>query len=99
MSLTLISLSFLAIDYRLAPQHLYPLALHDVLSTYSCLLNPPKGDWSAHKYQPEQIVFMGDSAGGGLAFAAVLYIRDHPDQFPMPAGEACGLVSWVGGWH
>ncbi|TPX43139.1 hypothetical protein SeLEV6574_g05226 [Synchytrium endobioticum] len=84
----------LAIDYRLAPQHLYPLALHDVLSAYSYLLSPPNDDPLAFKYKPEQIVFMGDSAGGGLVFAAIMYIRDHPDEFALPAGLA-GIAPWL----
>ncbi|TPX33702.1 hypothetical protein SmJEL517_g03447 [Synchytrium microbalum] len=82
----------LAVDYRLAPKHIFPLALQDVLSAYSFLINPPLS--TQHKYRPDQIVFMGDSAGGGLVWSAMLYIRDHPDEFPMPAGVA-GIAPWL----
>ncbi|KAJ3058308.1 hypothetical protein HDU99_006865, partial [Rhizoclosmatium hyalinum] len=33
----------LSIDYRLAPEHKFPLALHDMLSCYLYLIDPPAG--------------------------------------------------------
>ncbi|TPX33701.1 hypothetical protein SmJEL517_g03446 [Synchytrium microbalum] len=78
--------------YRLAPKHVFPLALQDVLCAYLYLVDPPSP--VNYRYAPEQIVFMGDSAGGGLAWAAMLYIRDHAGKFPMPAG-ICGIAPWL----
>lgn len=70
----------LTIDYRVAPEHPYPAALEDALAAYEWLINE-KG------YAPEHIVIAGDSAGGGLALALGLYLRDH--NKPLP----CGFVA------
>ncbi len=63
-------------DYRVAPEHPYPAALEDALEAYKWLLE--------QDYLPENTVFAGDSAGGGLALALGLYLKDH--GLPMPAG-------------
>lgn len=66
----------LSVDYRVAPEHPYPAALDDAVLAYEWALN--KG------YSKEHIFVAGDSAGGGLALALCLYLRDHNIQ--MPAG-------------
>lgn len=67
----------LTIDYRVAPEHPYPAALHDAVAAYRWLLEEKN-------YRPEQLVVAGDSAGGGLSLALCLYLRDH--GMPLPAG-------------
>jgi acetyl esterase/lipase len=47
-----------AIDYRLSPQFTFPAALHDMISAYMFLIDPPSGH---PKYDPEQIVFSGNT--------------------------------------
>ncbi|TPX46942.1 hypothetical protein SeMB42_g01791 [Synchytrium endobioticum] len=74
----------LSVNYRLAPENPFPLALHDALSAYSHLLAP--ADPGLPSYKPSQIIICGDSAGAGLAIATMLYIRDHPEHFALPAG-------------
>jgi epsilon-lactone hydrolase len=64
-----------SVDYRLAPEHPYPAALDDALAAYEGLL----GDGVA----PSDIVFAGESAGGGLAVATLVNARDH--GLPLPA--------------
>ncbi|MEJ2767281.1 alpha/beta hydrolase [Mycetohabitans sp. B46] len=64
-----------ALDYRLAPEHPFPAALHDALAAYRALLA-----WHA----PGSIVIAGDSAGGGLALATLVALRDAGE--PLPAG-------------
>ena len=71
-------------EYRLAPEHPFPAAVEDAVSLYRALL--------ADGYAPENIVFAGDSAGGGLTMATLLSLRDAGD--PMPAG-ACLLSPWL----
>ena len=68
--------SVLTPDYRVAPENHYPAALQDAVASYQWLLE--KG------YFGEQIVVAGDSAGGGLAMALCMYLRDN--RMPMPLG-------------
>lgn len=71
--------SVLTPDYRVAPENPYPAALEDALASYRWLLD--------NGYSGAQIVLAGDSAGGGLAMALCMYLRDH--GMPMP----CGIVA------
>ena len=64
-------------DYRLAPTHPFPAALDDALAAYLGLLE--------EGIEPGQIVLAGDSAGGGLAAALLLRLRD--EKRPLPAGS------------
>lgn len=66
----------LSIDYRTAPEDPYPAALEDALEAYKWLLE--------QDYLPKHIIAAGDSAGGGLALALTLYLKDH--QLPLPGG-------------
>lgn len=75
-----------AITYRLAPEHPFPLPLHDVLHGYLRLLAPPLS------IPPENIIIMGDSAGGGLSLALCMYLRD--EGYKLPAGLVL-MSPWV----
>jgi monoterpene epsilon-lactone hydrolase len=74
----------LSVDYRLAPEHPFPAALDDAVTTYRWLL----GDGA----DPQRIAVMGDSAGGGLALSLLLRLRD--DDIPLPAA-AVALSPWT----
>jgi acetyl esterase/lipase len=65
----------LAINYRLAPEHRFPAPVDDAMAAYRWML--------AEGLRPENIVFIGDSAGGNLALAAMLGLRDR--GLPLPA--------------
>jgi monoterpene epsilon-lactone hydrolase len=65
----------ISVDYRLAPEHPYPAAVDDALAAYEALLR--------NGTAPSDIVFAGESAGGGLAVATLVNARDH--GLPLPA--------------
>jgi acetyl esterase/lipase len=69
------SVSAFTLDYRLAPEHPYPAAVDDARTAYEGLLK--------QGVEPGRIVLAGESAGGGLAVAALLASRDA--GLPMPA--------------
>ena len=71
-------------DYRLAPENPFPAAVEDAVSAYEWLLDQGRA--------PETLAIAGDSAGGGLAVAALLSLRDR--WLPMPSCAAC-LSPWV----
>ena len=73
--------STLTVAYRLAAEHPFPAALDDALSAYRYLLD--------RGHAPERIGVLGESAGGGLALALALKIREQ--RLPMFA--AMTLVS------
>lgn len=63
----------LAIDYRLAPEHPFPAGLDDVVAT----IRWAAGAGAELGVSAEQgIIILGDSAGGNLAAAAALTLRD-----------------------
>ena len=72
----------LAIDYRLAPEHPFPAALEDALSAFRWL----------RQSGAQTIVVMGHSAGGGLALALLLRLRD--EGLSLPAA-AVALSPWT----
>ncbi len=74
----------LALNYRLAPEHPFPAAVDDAVSAYRFVL--------AQGVAPGRIAIAGDSAGGGLATATLLAIRDQ--KLPTPAAGAL-LSPWV----
>ncbi|KAF0393710.1 alpha/beta-hydrolase [Gigaspora margarita] len=80
-----------AIDYRLSPQSQFPASLCDAVAAYLYLINPGS-DAGFEPINPKRIVFAGESAGGGLTFATLLFLRDA--GLPLPGG-AIGLSPWV----
>ncbi len=74
----------LMLEYRLAPENPFPAAVEDVLSAYRYLLEQRVG--------AGQVLLAGDSAGGGLAVATAMAIRDL--GLPAPAGVV-GISPWL----
>ena len=64
----------LSIDYRLAPEHRFPSALDDALTSYRWLLS--------QNIDAADIGVAGNSAGGGLALATVGALRDRGEPLP-----------------
>lgn len=74
----------LCVAYRLAPEHKHPAAVDDAFEAYRYLL--------AAGYAPEHIAFVGESAGGGLAFCLALRCRD--EGIPLPCCIV-GISPWA----
>lgn len=70
--------------YRLAPEHPAPAALEDVRSVYEALLSCGVA--------PGRIAVAGDSAGGNLALALALALRDAGRPLPAALGLICPTV-------
>ncbi len=71
-------------DYRLAPEHQHPAALEDCVAAYRAVL--------AEGVAPKNMILAGDSAGGGLAVATALKLKEL--DAPQPAGLML-LSPWV----
>jgi monoterpene epsilon-lactone hydrolase len=71
-------------DYRLAPEHPFPAALDDALAVWrACVTDGVE----AHR-----CAFVGDSAGGGLALALALKLRDLGEPLP---GAIVAISPWT----
>lgn len=77
----------LMVDYRLAPEFPFPDAHQDCFEVYRALLDSG--------YDSEQIILMGDSAGGNLVFGTLFQAQTK--ALPMPRGAvvlspACDML-------
>lgn len=63
-----------ALDYRLAPEDHFPAAVEDALAGYRWL--------ASLGIDPNRMSVAGDSAGGGLALALVMRLRDLGESLP-----------------
>jgi acetyl esterase/lipase len=68
-----------SVDYRLAPEHVFPAAVEDAVSAYRFLI--------AKGYGPHHIVPVGISVGGTLVLSLLLSARDQ--HLPLPPAGVC----------
>lgn len=69
----------ISVDYRTFPQYEHPAQLYDVRDVCLELLN--------QGIKPENIIFIGDSAGANLAVTTTLWLRDN--GYPLPSQIVC----------
>jgi acetyl esterase/lipase len=68
-----------SVDYRLAPEHIFPAAVEDAVTAYKYLLS--------RGYQSHRIIPAGMAAGGTLVLDLLLSVRDQ--GLPLPPGGVC----------
>ncbi len=62
------------VEYRLAPEHIFPAALNDCMEAYGYLIS--------NGYDPSQIIICGESAGGGLCYSLCHKLKDKGRTLP-----------------
>lgn len=68
------SMDVLSFDYRLSPEHPYPAALEDAVQVWDYLMH--------FGYGARDVIVAGDSAGGNLALALVLKLKEQERLLP-----------------
>ena len=67
-------MKILFIEYSLAPEHPFPVAIHEIVNVYQTLLRTnPKS----------KITFIGDSAGGGLTVSSIHAMNKNKLELPL----------------
>ena len=62
------------IEYRLAPEHTFPAALEDALKGWEWMIE--------NGYKEEDIIVIGDSAGGNLTLSLTLKLKELKKKLP-----------------
>ena len=68
-------------EYRLMPKYRYPVAIEDCYNAYLWVLQNAE----MLNINSDKIIFVGDSAGGNIAAAVTLMLRDNNQQMPNGA--------------
>jgi len=67
----------LIFDYRLAPEHKFPVQIEDCITAFHWLQSKEGG-----AYSPSNIIIAGDSAGGNLTVSTCLLLRQRGHNLP-----------------
>lgn len=78
----------ISLDYRLAPEHPFPAALDDAVAAVRALY--------ALGTDPHALGLVGDSAGGGLALATCLALREAQERLPAALALISPLTDFAG---
>lgn len=69
----------LSVDYRLAPEHVFPAPVEDAIAAYRYL--------QSEGYLPHRILPVGISEGGNLVLTSLLSL--HSQGYTLPQGAVC----------
>ena len=79
-------------DYRLAPEHPFPAPLDDVVAAWRALRSRHDAEAGG-----QRLVLGGESAGGNLALALMLVLRDAGERLPDAAALFSPSTDFTGG--
>jgi acetyl esterase/lipase len=82
----------IAVDYRLAPEHVFPAAVEDAYAATVWVF----GQAAALGVDPQRIVVAGDSAGGTLAAVVCQRFARLPGPGPAVQLLLCPILDWSG---
>lgn len=71
---TISNAKVVSIDYHTVPYHPFPQVLDDAIKVWTYVIN--------EGYKPENIIIVGDSAGGNIALSLTIYLRDNNMALP-----------------
>lgn len=71
---TYMAMEVLSFDYRLAPEHQFPAPLEDAMKVWDYLM--------LQGYGADEVIVTGDSAGGNLALALTLKLKEQGRMLP-----------------
>ena len=74
-------------DFRLSPEHPFPAAMEDAVTSYGWLLS--------QGFDPSQIAIGGESSGGGLALQALLKLKKEEVDLPKAAFFLSPVTDWI----
>jgi acetyl esterase len=75
----LLDLPVISIDYRLAPEHLFPVAAEDCEAATRWIASSPE----ELGLEVTGLITSGDSAGGNLTIVTTMALRDEPADVPV----------------
>ncbi|KAL9066962.1 MAG: hypothetical protein Q9161_007206 [Pseudevernia consocians] len=86
-----VSVSIFALDYSLAPEHVFPTQLDEATAAYRYLI-------SEEQIPAGKIVVMGDSAGGHLALSLLVHLNKMGSLIEEKALEKPGGLVMMSPW-
>ncbi len=92
-----LKVSVVSVDYRLAPEHVFPAAYNDCMAVYQWI-KTQSAQWQIN---PEKVILAGDSAGGNLSTALAVNLQHTGQQAQGLAliypglNTGCDLPSYV----
>ncbi len=89
------AVTVVSVDFRLAPEHVYPAGLEDIYRVFLDLVERA----GHYRIDPRRIGITGDSSGGGFSAALPLYARDHGGPrfaAQVPINGVFDMHRWIG---
>jgi len=74
-------------SYRRTPEHAYPAQINDSIEAFRYICSKEGGN-----YDPKNIAFVGDSAGGNLAVSLPLHLKESNESLP---GAIAVMSPWA----